>query len=349
MTDLSQIPAGRPPAGTLPNFIDPVTLKAPVVALNVVFLALATVFVGLRLYTRKFLSRMLGWDDFVNHGLGKHVWDIRAISLTHDVAHVFDALGPTYGLVIFLVKLSVLLLFFHLFSVHQTMRNLIYLGIGFQAVCSAVKVGYDLAALVQCVDAADLQRSVCVNTWIITIFNGSVNVLTDIYILVLPIVMVLQLQLSPRRRIGVVSIFVVGFLAVIASLARLVLTASQGHSPDAFWNAAQTSICSCAEMNIGIICASMPAMPLFFRQHKLGLGSSFRYRFFPSSRPTPLSSSREKVDGEGQGSKSFKGISLNMTKPTLGFGEGAEEYVELGERVEGGEGKGSARARWEYV
>ena len=92
------------------------------------------------------------------------------------------------------------------------MRNLIYLGIGFQAVCSAVKVGYDLAALVQCVDAADLQRSVCVNTWIITIFNGSVNVLTDIYVLVLPIVMVLQLQLSPRRRIGVVSIFVVGFL-----------------------------------------------------------------------------------------------------------------------------------------
>ena len=63
MVDLSQIPAGRPPAGTVPNFIDPVTLKAPVVAFNVTFLTLSTVIVGIRLYTRKFLSRVLGWED----------------------------------------------------------------------------------------------------------------------------------------------------------------------------------------------------------------------------------------------------------------------------------------------
>ena len=61
--DLSQLPAGRPPYGTSPNFVNPVTLKTPVVTINVVFLALATLFVSLRIYTRKFLNRILGQDD----------------------------------------------------------------------------------------------------------------------------------------------------------------------------------------------------------------------------------------------------------------------------------------------
>lgn len=61
--DLAHLPAGRPPPGTSPNFINPVTLKAPVVAINVVFLALSTIFVSLRLYTRKFLTRALGPGD----------------------------------------------------------------------------------------------------------------------------------------------------------------------------------------------------------------------------------------------------------------------------------------------
>ncbi|CAL8582393.1 hypothetical protein XPA_008059 [Xanthoria parietina] len=40
----------------------------------------------------------------VDHELGKHVWDIQAIKLTPDLAHLFNALGFTYVLVIFLVK-----------------------------------------------------------------------------------------------------------------------------------------------------------------------------------------------------------------------------------------------------
>ena len=63
--DLAQLPAGRPPQGTSSNFINPVTLKTPVVAINVVFLSLATLFVILRLYTRRFLNRALGPEDCV--------------------------------------------------------------------------------------------------------------------------------------------------------------------------------------------------------------------------------------------------------------------------------------------
>lgn len=61
--NLSQLPAGLPPKGIHPNFTSPPTLKAPVVTVNVAFLAIATLFVCLRLYTRKFIGRGLGSED----------------------------------------------------------------------------------------------------------------------------------------------------------------------------------------------------------------------------------------------------------------------------------------------
>lgn len=59
----AQVPAGPPPEGILPNFTSPSTLKTPVVTVNVAFLTIATLFVCLRLYTRKFINRLLGPED----------------------------------------------------------------------------------------------------------------------------------------------------------------------------------------------------------------------------------------------------------------------------------------------
>jgi len=78
-----------------------------------------------------------------------------------------------YGLVIFLVKLSVLLLLYGLFGVNKTMRYLIFLGIG-------VSASFSLE--LKCVDAADLQRRICLDVWIVTIVTGIFNTLVDLYI-----------------------------------------------------------------------------------------------------------------------------------------------------------------------
>ena len=72
--DLAQLPAGRLPHGTSPNFIGPVTLKTPVVATTVVSLTLATIFVSLRLYARRFLNRALGPEDYMHHNPLNDFW-----------------------------------------------------------------------------------------------------------------------------------------------------------------------------------------------------------------------------------------------------------------------------------
>ncbi|KAI4088447.1 MAG: hypothetical protein LQ344_006102 [Seirophora lacunosa] len=96
-------------------------------------------------------------------------------------------------------------------------------------------------------------------------------------------------------------------------------------------SAATLSMIRCIEMNVGILCASVPAVPLFFRQHKLSLGalSSLRYRIFGKTSEKALQMKNE------QKGKSFRGLELNVTGPSLGMksklGTRSKEYMELDE------------------
>lgn len=61
--DLDQIPAYPPPPGVISNFKNPVSLAKPLVIVNVMFLSLMMIFVGIRIYTKGYIVRKLGWDD----------------------------------------------------------------------------------------------------------------------------------------------------------------------------------------------------------------------------------------------------------------------------------------------
>ena len=122
------------------------------------------------------------------------------------------AISLTYGPVIFLAKLSLLLLYHRLFGVNKTMRYLIYFGIAFQAVFYLINTGFYAAAEAICISAANLRTRFCLREWIFTIIQGTVNVVTDFYVLILPVAMVSRLQLTPGRKFGVIAIFLTGLL-----------------------------------------------------------------------------------------------------------------------------------------
>ena len=128
------------------------------------------------------------------------------------IFQVFNALGLTYVLVIFLVKTSVLVLFYRLFKVSNLMRLLILLGIAFAALCCLAFTVYEIMAEVTCVDAASLRSQICVGAETFTVVTGAVNTAVDIYILVLPIAIVLRLQLTMRRKLAVLTVFAIGFM-----------------------------------------------------------------------------------------------------------------------------------------
>ena len=85
-------------------------------------------------------------------------------------------------------------------------------------------------------------------------------------------------------------------------------------------------------MNVGIVCASVPAIPMFFKQHKLGFQPlrTLGYRLFGKPTGEDSTPNRRSARKAAAKSKSFHGISLNMTSPNLGMksnmGVNSEEY-----------------------
>ncbi len=48
-----------------PNYVDPVTRGPALVIVELTALSLSSIILGMRLYTRAYVTRNLGWDDWV--------------------------------------------------------------------------------------------------------------------------------------------------------------------------------------------------------------------------------------------------------------------------------------------
>ena len=133
---------------------------------------------------------------------------------SHDVdsLKVAAAIPIAYGLAILFVKLSVLLLLYQIFAVNKTMRYLIHFGVVFQALFYLAVTGVYSATEVICVTGANITAYLCTHQWPLAIAQGVINTVTDLYVLVLPLAMVMRLQLSPKRKVGIIAIFMTGLL-----------------------------------------------------------------------------------------------------------------------------------------
>jgi hypothetical protein len=60
---LENLPAGIPPPGVLPNFINPPSRDVELIVLNTIFLTLMWTVVLIRLYAKGRILRTMGWDD----------------------------------------------------------------------------------------------------------------------------------------------------------------------------------------------------------------------------------------------------------------------------------------------
>ncbi|KAI4200551.1 MAG: hypothetical protein LQ346_002350 [Caloplaca aetnensis] len=322
----ASIPALTPPPGVTSNFDNPKTLKSSFVAVNASFLSLMVFVVAIRIYSRGVIARVLGWDDYTciigalcsivhtimtlrvaDFGFGTHLWDIRAITLvpsriqaslqpclcTHwrpftDHAQQMDSLSLIYALAIFFTKLSICLLYLRIFAINRLLRIAIYGGIVFFAIFHTAYIAWSIAAMTLCISASALRRPICANAQLATVIFGVPNFCTDLYLVILPIRSIIKLRLRRRQKVGVLFIFLSGSM--------LIYTAVRLHDHDTLYYAALTTELTIVELNVGLITASMFAMPQFFSRSKLfkaSTYSSLRNRLFGSR---DLSKNRADID-----------------------------------------------------
>ncbi|KAI9367180.1 NAD(P)-binding protein [Aspergillus egyptiacus] len=287
-------PAGTPPPGVVPNFNDPPSRKTTIIVLEAVFLPLMLLAVSARVFVRTRIIKLWGAEDTtcilaacgsITHmvlytqtlplGLGRHMWDVRAITLMDPSSNrKFSAGGISFPWTLCFAKISILLLYKRAFPLRREIIAA-WIGIVADAVLYAFCVSIAIGSLVKCAELENISDPYCrFNSGPMVIIVSVINVVTDFYVLFLPIPRLINLQVNRRRKIGLLLTFASGLGACAASLARLINFSIHYHSTDVFWIQGRNAEFSIVEMNIAIIVACATSLPMFFARVR-SLGSSF--------------------------------------------------------------------------
>ena len=107
-----------------------------------------------------------------------------------------------YNPAMLLTKLSLFLVYHRLFSSARNTRWLIYLGIGVNTIFYAVTFALTVRFSYRNVKLAQA----------LAISQASFNTSSDIYLLCLPIPVISKLQLSRKKKLGIIAVFMTGVL-----------------------------------------------------------------------------------------------------------------------------------------
>lgn len=127
-------------------------------------------------------------------------------------------IGAIYGPCIWFIKLSLFVLYLEIFGLLRWLRYLAFVGmiitgffyfgsmVAFLALCSP-RNGHSQIAYITA-----LASPQCLKSQPLSIITGAVGVISDLYLVILPLPAVWSLQLPLRRKIGVSAMFLTGFM-----------------------------------------------------------------------------------------------------------------------------------------
>ncbi|KAF1993834.1 hypothetical protein P154DRAFT_587718 [Amniculicola lignicola CBS 123094] len=321
---------------------------------SITFCIVAVIAVSLRLYVRC-RNKLWGYDDLFVFlaavaitvgtgltclmpaaGMGKH-YNTLSPKMKMDYYKLVWATNVCYTSSTTLIKLSILVQYLRLFDMHSRLAKRIALGL--IVLISTWGITFFLLALFSCSPVAKnwnfKLEGKCVG-WgskdpdeMFATFaaHAGSNMLLDLVVLGLPIPFLSSLTREGRTRLALVALFIMGGVAAALSIARMVALSIRrlGTVPnyDPTWATPSIYIFSVSEVNIAILCASIPIFwPLVtsFSSNKILVVNEIEVR----------TDSRESV-GMGMG----MGVSLAEQGSAFGYhengsGKGLDDGIGLG-------------------
>ncbi|KAF9735866.1 hypothetical protein PMIN02_011665 [Paraphaeosphaeria minitans] len=237
------------------------------------------------LYKSIFSAGELGWDDYmilasvvfgipstivqdigtIKHGLGKDIWTLSFGTITTFIKW-FYIIEVLYFFNVAMLKLSLLFFFLRIFPakpIKRLLRATIAINISFG-------IAFIVTAIFQCTPIkfywekwdGEHADGKCIDVNALGWANAIISIALDIWMLALPLWQVLQLKLAWKKKVSVAMMFFVGTFVTIISTIRLQSLISFANSPNPTWDQAGAANWSTIEINVGIICACMPALRL---------------------------------------------------------------------------------------
>ncbi|KAK1689348.1 integral membrane protein [Colletotrichum godetiae] len=248
------------------------------------FTAISTMVVIARTFVRAVLIRKPGFDDYsmiigmvftlaylaeIFVGKANHIGfpskDLSLDNMTNLLKNTL-AIQVTYYVCISAIKISILCMYLR-FAGTRSLNILCICTIVFHLLFFVICIGVTLSQCQPLYEMWDLTGTVdgvCINTTAFFYFTSGFNIVTDIWILVLPIKTLMGILRPRREKIALGIIFGVGVFATITSIVRLHTIYTYTLAKDLFQESILINIWSMLEINVGIICASVPALkPLF--------------------------------------------------------------------------------------
>lgn len=123
-----------------------------------------------------------------------------------------------YGVVLFLIKLTLFLLYLHIFSRVRWLKCLVWAGILLAAMFyGSMIIVFSLICTPRNGESYTeaYQTASCGKGPDVSLAAGIFNMISDIYLLLIPIPAVWRLKLEKKRKLGVLIIFATGFSWVV--------------------------------------------------------------------------------------------------------------------------------------
>ncbi|KAL1656297.1 hypothetical protein SLS61_000759 [Didymella pomorum] len=201
----------------------------------------------------------------VYNGMGRHkeavTFDQVVASLKNQALYA-SIIFYNFGLT--LTKISILLQYLRI-ATEKPIRLFCWISIWFTV---AVSIEALIAGILQCMPVAKFWDAripgKCINTAALYYANAAINIVQDISLVVLPFFMLRSLIMPRKEKISLMIILGLGGIAAIASICRLHALYILTHTNDITWDNPGTAIWSAIELNIGILCASLPTLRAFF-------------------------------------------------------------------------------------
>jgi hypothetical protein len=214
----------------------PIRYSGESIRLSNLILAVITAICALArvIYKAVFSIAELGWDDYsvlaalvvgvpsvviidrglVPNGLGRDVWTVPFDQITNFVRYLY-ALEVLYFFQIALLKLTLLFFFLRIFP-KPLIKRLLWATVAFNVLCG---IAFTIAAVFQCQPISfywtkwDKEGDgKCININGLAWSNAIISIVLDIWMLILPLYEVFNLQLTWRKKLSVTVMFCVGTL-----------------------------------------------------------------------------------------------------------------------------------------
>ncbi|KAJ4378917.1 hypothetical protein N0V86_005793 [Didymella sp. IMI 355093] len=301
-------------------------------------IAASVISTGLRLYAKRFGKNGIHLDDYLitiatvcpPHGMGRHVIFISEHNrmMVRQGDFVFSHF---YDLALVFVKLGILAFYWRVF-VHPVFRKVV---VATAAFIIAWGIGITITLFLSCRPLrAYWDRTVegtCLAIVTFTYFTNISNLITDLWIFLMPVPMIWHLQLQTKKKLLLSLIFCIGLATCVISSLRLTVVLGHGN-PDFTWYYVPLGAYSVFEPLGGILCTNLPIIWHMVRKRGVlpHYNSTSKATSFGET-PTIGSSSR----------RSRLAIALGLT---------SHDRTQIGSRLQtSSRNMGASRAEWDEL